>query len=77
MRYMLALSLPREAGTQEETSIIPQEKTASLAQLSAFHDWMRSFRHCACFSYFLNGMVQFLYSVFGFILVNIVYLSLG
>ncbi|AWN81356.1 Sodium/glucose cotransporter [Candidatus Cardinium hertigii] len=40
---MLALSLPREAGTQEEASITPHEKTASLAQLSAFHDWVRSF----------------------------------
>ncbi|WP_162534045.1 hypothetical protein [Candidatus Cardinium hertigii] len=67
LRYMLALSLPREAGTQEEASITPQEKTASLAQLSDFHDWMRSFRHCACFSYFLIG----------FIPVNIVYLTLG
>ncbi|MDD9139658.1 MAG: HD domain-containing protein [Candidatus Cardinium sp.] len=40
---MLALSLPREAGTQEEASITPQEKTASLAKLSAFHDWIPSF----------------------------------
>ncbi|AWN81640.1 hypothetical protein DK880_00311 [Candidatus Cardinium hertigii] len=40
---MLALSLPREAGTQEETSITPHEKTASLATLSAFHDWIPSF----------------------------------
>ncbi|AWN82304.1 High-affinity proline transporter PutP [Candidatus Cardinium hertigii] len=42
---MLALSLPREAGTQEEASITPHEKTASLAQLSAFHDWVRSFKN--------------------------------
>ncbi|AWN82074.1 High-affinity proline transporter PutP [Candidatus Cardinium hertigii] len=40
---MLALSLPREAGTQEEVSITPHEKTASLATLSAFHDWIPSF----------------------------------
>ncbi|AWN81775.1 Sodium/glucose cotransporter [Candidatus Cardinium hertigii] len=40
---MLALSLPREAGTQEEASITPHEKTASLATLSAFHDWIPSF----------------------------------
>ncbi|MDD9139499.1 MAG: HD domain-containing protein [Candidatus Cardinium sp.] len=40
---MLALSLPREAGTQEEASITPHEKTASLAKLSAFHDWIPSF----------------------------------
>ncbi|AWN81637.1 High-affinity proline transporter PutP [Candidatus Cardinium hertigii] len=40
---MLALSLPREAGTQEEASITPHEKTASLARLSSFHDWIPSF----------------------------------
>ncbi|AWN81638.1 High-affinity proline transporter PutP [Candidatus Cardinium hertigii] len=40
---MLALSLPREAGTQEEDSITPHEKTASLARLSSFHDWIPSF----------------------------------
>ncbi|AWN81382.1 High-affinity proline transporter PutP [Candidatus Cardinium hertigii] len=40
---MLALSLPREAGTQEEASITPHEKTASLATLSSFHDWIPSF----------------------------------
>ncbi|MDD9139878.1 MAG: HD domain-containing protein [Candidatus Cardinium sp.] len=40
---MLALSLPREAGTQEEASITPHEKTASLATLSVFHDWIPSF----------------------------------
>ncbi|AWN81834.1 hypothetical protein DK880_00513 [Candidatus Cardinium hertigii] len=40
---MLGLSLPREAGTQEEASITPHEKTVSLAKLSAFHDWIPSF----------------------------------